>query len=350
MRIRTTSGRTTLPTGAEDETLRIVTFGEMLLRLQAPGHERLLRGSSLETHFGGSEVNVAVALAHLSASAEVVTVLPENAIGDRAVEVLLAHGVEAHATRDAGRFGLYFAERGRPPRPAQVLYDRSGSSFAAHTSWTRTVRWFDLLRGCARFHTSGITPALSPAAHRATADALEAARSVGTPTSFDLNYRGALWPDEASAGDRLRPILHGVDLLIANAFHLERCFGLRASASDDAALSEQLAAACSDLGVQSLALTDRREHEDGTQTFEALLWRGRLERSRPWKLRETERIGSGDAFTAGLIYALAAEHEDPIGLATAAGAFKLSEPGDWSTASLEEVETARAGRTTGIAR
>lgn len=330
--------------------MRIVTFGEMLLRLQAPGRERLLQTPKLETHFGGSEINVAVALAHLGAQAEVVTVLPDHALGDRALETLRAHGVECHGARDPGRLGLYFAERGHPPRPARVHYDRSGSCFARHDGWTRTVRWFDLLRGCARFHTSGITPPLSASAHRATADALEAARSVGAATSFDLNYRGALWPNEAAAGEALRPLLQGVDLLIGNAYHLKRCFDVEVSADDEERLGQQLSAACGDLGVQSLALTHRREHEDGTQSFSALLWQGRLERSRVWRLRDVERIGSGDAFTAGLLFALEAKHEDSVGFAAAAGALKLSEAGDWSSASRGEIEAALAGDTTGIDR
>ena len=335
---------------------RIVTFGEMLLRLQAPGLEAVLRSGSFEAFFGGSEINVAVGAAHLGAETVAVTVLPENDLGERALETLRAHGVSPHAPQMPGRMGLYFAERGRPPRPARVIYDRAGSVFAEHQDWSNTVRWHDVLTGADWFHTSGITPPLSSHAHRNVADGLAAARTAGVRSCFDLNYRGALWADEAACGTALRPLLEGVDLLVANAFHLQRCFGLDVSNQEEG-LESSLRRACDELGVSSLALTDRGERNDGSQDWSASLYlAGNLTRSPSWRILPVERIGGGDAFTAALLVALAKDMDkdeaeaDAVSFASACGALKLTEPGDWSTASAADVRLAQSGATTGIRR
>ncbi len=332
--------------------VRVVTFGEMLLRLQAPGHERLLRSPRLEATFGGSEINVAVALSCMGADAHVVTVVPDSPLGERAREVLRAHGVTVHSPDAGGRLGLYFAERGRPPRPAAVVYDRAGSAFAKFDAWARAVRWPDILQGAHWFHTSGITPPLSEEAHRATADALEAAHAVGARTSFDLNYRGALWADEAAAGEALRPLLVGLDLLVVNTYHLRTCFGwdVDPNAGEAGAALEK---AAEDLGVGAMALTHRCERADGSQIWSASLAAGgAVAHSTTWTVTPVERIGGGDAFTAGLLYALGSERsaQEAIHFAAAAGALKLTEPGDWSTAKAPEIEAALAGNTTGIRR
>jgi Sugar kinases, ribokinase family len=204
---------------------RILCFGEMLLRLSPPGEERFFQSPSFRTWFGGSELNVAVGLAHLGTPSAYITRLPENAVGDAALAAIRAEGVDASAVLRGGpRMGIYYVEAGADVRPMRVVYDRAGSSFSEIAE--HHVAWDQVMRDVEWLHLSGITPALGHGPAAAVRAAARAARSAGARVSLDLNYRPALW-----AGRDPRPVVAPLaaqcDLVIGNAGAFSAMLGVR---------------------------------------------------------------------------------------------------------------------------
>ena len=207
---------------------RVVTFGEIMMRLSPPGLERLLQTSTLSATFGGGEANVAVSLAHFGLDSVYVTALPAHAIGEAAVRALRAEGVRTdRIVRSGDRVGIYFAETGASQRASTVIYDRAHSSIAALAA--EAIHWPDIMAGAAWFHVSGITPALGNQAAESTRQAIEAARTAGARVSFDLNFRRKLW-SEAEAQRVVGPLLRQVDVLIANEEDLQSVLGIHVGA------------------------------------------------------------------------------------------------------------------------
>jgi 2-dehydro-3-deoxygluconokinase len=336
---------------------RTVCFGELLLRLSAPGHERLLQSPVLNATFGGGEANVAVSLAHFGMDSRLVTRLPANPVGDAAVRALRSEGVNVDAAERGGsRVGIYFAETGASQRASMVLYDRAHSSVSELEP--ATLDWPALLRGAAWFHTTGITPALGPGPAACTQAALVAAREAGATVSVDLNYRRKLW-SEADAQRIMRPLMPYVHLIVANEEDLQAVLGVPVAHSDvttgrldTAAYRAAAASAAAQYGVARVAITLRESLSASENGWSALLYDAAtktLHQSPRYVLRLVDRIGGGDSFAAGLIFALLDGRQPAAALrfAVAASALKQTIPGDFNRVSVAEVERLAAGDESG---
>ena len=326
--------------------MRVVTFGELLLRLSPPGEERLFASGQLVSYFGGAEANVAVALSHLGVRCDYVTRVPNNPIGDAAIAALQREGVGTQWIQRGGdRLGIYFVEPGADLRDMRVVYDRAGSAFAriepSDVDWPRILGG-----GAALLHASGITPALGAEPAATLAAAVACAHAQGTPVSFDLNYREALWRGR-DPRHIIEPLLRGVTLLIGNVAALQAMLGVAADADALATaggareLAEGLAQR---VGAKRVALTRRevlgpREHGWSAVLYDAD--QRSLAQSRRHRVRVVDRVGGGDSFAAALIARLLAGRDTPaeaLEFAVAASALKLTVPGDFSRASTTEVE------------
>jgi len=315
---------------------RAVTFGELLLRLSPPGEERLFESSDLVTCFGGAEANVAVALSHFGVRCDYVTRAPDNPIGDAGVAALAREGVGTEwIVRGGERLGIYFVEPGADLRAMRVVYDRAGSAFARIEP--RAVDWPRVLAGADWFHSSGITPALGDGPAAALAGAIACARAQGTHISFDLNYREALWRDR-DPRPLVEPLVRQAQLLIGNAAALRAMLAIEADDAVD--LAERLAGR---FGVERVALTRREILGPRQHGWSALLYdtkTGTLAESRRHRVEVVDRVGGGDSFAAALIARLLGGDApaEALEFAVAASALKLTVPGDFSRASVRDVE------------
>jgi 2-dehydro-3-deoxygluconokinase len=332
---------------------RAVTFGELLLRLSPPGYERLLQSPSLGATFGGGEANVAISLAHFGLDSHFVTRLPPNAVGDAALRALRAEGVGVGGVQRGGaRMGIYFAEMGASQRPSVVVYDRAHSAMCELDP--SSFRWPELLRGAAWLHTSGITPALGPGPAECTRAALLAARELGVTVSLDFNYRSTLW-SESEAQRVMRPLARSVDLLIASEEDLRTTLGvpiergsLDAGRLDVRACETAAERVVAEYGVRQIAITLRESLSASDNGWSALLYDGpskTLHRGPRYVIHLVDRIGGGDSFAAGLIFARLDGRplDQALRFAVAASALKQTIPGDFNRASVAEVERLAAG-------
>jgi 2-dehydro-3-deoxygluconokinase len=338
-------------------TVTVITFGELMLRLSPPGFERLLQSPVLSATFGGGEANVAVSLAHFGLDSHYVTRLPSHAIGDAAIRALRAEGVRTdHIARGGSRVGIYFAETGASQRASTVIYDRAQSSLSEIPA--DAVRWDRVMEGAAWFHVTGITPALGEKAIAATQAAVGAARRAGARISVDLNYRKKLWT-EAQAQAIMRPMMRDVDVVIANEEDLQSVLGVHVAGTDVAGGSldvagyrDAAARVTEEFGPTLVAITLRESLSASDNGWSGLLWDGatkRLHQSQRYSVRLVDRIGGGDSFAAGLIYALVTgrPHEAALRFAVAASALKQTIPGDFNRVSVAEVDALAKGDASG---
>lgn len=336
---------------------KVVTLGEIMLRLSPPGHERLFQSPRLEATFGGGEANVAVSLAHFGLASYYLTRLPAGPVGEGALRALRAEGVRTDfVLRGGERLGIYYAEKGASQRPSTVVYDRAGSAICQLDA--AEVDWAGLLAGAAWFHCTGITPALEPRMLALTRTALERAREGGATVSFDLNFRKKLWsPREAQ--EALRPLMSLVDVVMANEEDLQTCLGVEVTRTDVAAGRldvEAYRAAAAEVsrryGPPRVAVTLRESISASVNGWSAVLFDAASDRfltGPRYEIQLVDRIGGGDAFAAGLIFALL-EGRDPadaLAFAVAAGALKQTIPGDFNRVSVAEVERLAAGDASG---
>jgi 2-dehydro-3-deoxygluconokinase len=337
-----------------------VTFGELLLRLSPPGYERLFQSPSLGATFGGGEANVAICLAHFGLDSHFATRLPPNAVGDAGVRALRAEGVDIGAVQRGGkRMGIYFAEMGASQRPSLVVYDRAHSAMSELDP--SSFRWSELLRGVAWFHTTGLTPALGPGPAECTRAALRAARDLGVKVSLDLNYRRSLW-SESAAQEVMRPLVRSVDVLVANEEDLQTALGVpierssvEAGRLDLGAYETAAQRVVAEYGVRQVAITLRESLSASDNGWSALLYDGptkTLHRAPRYLIRLVDRIGGGDSFAAGLIFAQLDGRplDQVLRFAVAASALKQTIPGDFNRASVAEVERLAAGDESGRVR
>lgn len=357
---------------------RVVTYGEIMGRLAAPGFLRLQQAlpGPLDVTFGGAEANVAASLAMLGAQAAFVTALPSSAIGDACVASLKALGIDTrHILRtDEGRLGLYFLETGANQRPSQVVYDRAGSA----VSLTAADRydWPAIFDGAVWFHVTGITPSISQPAAEATLAAARAAKTAGLTVSCDLNYRKKLWrwqpstPPKQLAEQTMRQVLPYVDLVVANEEDCAAVLGIHAAHTDvDAGdlriasypdVARQLVAQFPN--VTKVGITLRESISASHNNWGAMLYCAAEDRAyfapvqngayRPYEIRNiVDRVGGGDAFAGGLIFALtSAELNSPhtaVRFAAAASCLAHSIVGDFNCSSRAEVESFMAGSGSG---
>jgi len=310
--------------------MSVLTFGELLLRLSPPGEERLLESPVLHTNFGGAEANVAVALRHLGVPSSYITRLPDGPLGDSGVEALRREGVAVdRVIRGGSRLGLYFVEPGADLRAMRVVYDRAGSAFSQITP--ADLDWPAALAGARWLHGTGITPALGEGPAAALTAGFAAARERGVTVSLDLNYREALWRGR-DPRTVLEPLARRADVLIGNREAVRAMLGVEAN-------GEELA---NRFGCRAVAITQReilgpREHAWSAVLYDAAT--RTLARSARHVVQVVDRVGGGDSFSAGLVAALLAEQspQDAAEFATAAGALKLGQAGDFGRSTAADV-------------
>jgi 2-dehydro-3-deoxygluconokinase len=336
---------------------KVVTFGEIMLRLSPPGFERFLQSPVFSATFGGGEANAAVSLAQFGIDSVYVTRLPKQDIGEAAVRALRAEGVRTDfIVRGGDRIGIYFVEAGASQRPSSVIYDRARSAISEMDPGT--VDWGRVFNGADWFHVTGITPALGDRAAACTREALEAAKKAGVRVSVDLNFRKKLW-SEAKAQEVMRPLMRHVDVVIANEEDIQSVLGLQVPDTDVTAghlnldgykrVAQQLT---SELGPPMVAITLRESVSASDNGWSAALWdqsRQQFHVSQRYDVRLVDRVGGGDSFAAGLIYGLVTgrDPEASLRFAVAASALKQTIPGDFNRMSVAEVDRLEKGDTSG---
>lgn len=337
----------------------IVTFGEIMLRLSPPGQLRFQQARSFDLVYGGGESNVAVSLANFGLPSEFVTRLPASAIGEACLQFIRQYGVRIdHVLRGGDRLGIYFLEHGAVQRGSNVIYDRSGSSFA--TIQPGMLDWPAIFEGAGWFHWTGITPAISQGAAAACLEAVQAARDQGLVVSCDLNYRAKLWKWGRPAGEVMRELVALCDVAVGNEEDADKVFGIRAAGADVTAgrvEAEKYAAVCQGLAaqfpnLQTIAITLRGSLSASHNSWSAVLWHaGELLQAARYEITHiVDRVGAGDSFVAGLIYGLlqyGPDRQRALEFATAASALKHTVFGDFNQVSPAEVEKLAGGDRSG---
>jgi len=341
-------------------TPRVVTFGEIMLRLSPPGFERFLQSPVLSATYGGGEANVAISLSQFGLQSVFVTALPKHAIGDGAIRALRAEGVDtSHIVRSGDRVGIYFAETGASQRASTVIYDRARSSISEIAP--DAVDWNGVMTGAAWFHVTGITPALGERAAAATSAAVAAARRAGARVSVDLNFRKKLW-SEAAAQQTMKPLMKNVDVVIANEEDLQSVLGVPVKGADVtggtldvSGYRDAVERVTREFGPAIVAVTLRESVSASDNGWSAVLWDAAtrtLHRSQRYDVRVVDRIGGGDSFAAGLIYAMVTGRplDRALRFAVAASALKHTIPGDFNRLSVAEVDALEKGDASGRVR
>ena len=330
---------------------RVVTFGEIMLRLAPEGYYRFIQATSLGATYGGGEANVAVSLANYGLDAAFVTKLPAHDIGQAAVNEMRRYGVDvSHIVRGGDRVGIYFLEKGASQRPSKVIYDRAGSAIA--TATTADFDWDKILEGADWFHFTGITPALGPNVAAICEEAVKAAKARGITVSCDLNYRKKLWTRQ-QAGETMGRLCQYVDVCIANEEDAKDVFGIEAANTDITggkldhkgyeSVARQLAER---FGFQMVAITLRTSISASENNWAGMLFDGReCYFSREYNMKIVDRVGGGDSFGAGIIYGCLSEKApaDILAFAVAASCLKHTIEGDINHVSVAEVETLAGG-------
>ncbi len=336
---------------------RVVTFGEIMLRLKPPGAERFFQSPRFEATFGGGEANVAAGLARFGCDVAYVSVIPANAIGDACVGELRRQGIDTtHVVRKGSRLGIYFLEAGASQRPSLVIYDRAGAAIAE--ARRGDVDWDKSFSGAAWFHITGITPALSQSAADLSLEAVSAAHGLGLTVSCDLNFRKNLWKYGKSAPEVMGEIVKHVDVLMANEEDCQHVLGIKADIDVEAGtldparyreLAERVLAAHP--SVKNIAITLRESRSADDNGWSGVLHDGKeFHVSKKYEIRDiVDRVGSGDTFSAGLIYGLLhlGSPAEALEFAVAASCLKHSIPGDLPLLSAGEVKALMAGSGSG---
>lgn len=335
--------------------MRIITFGEIMLRLAPPGYTRFSQASSFEATYGGGEANVAVSLANFGLDAAFVSKLPTHAIGQSAVNDLRKYGVDTSLiTRGGERVGIYYLEKGASQRASQVIYDRAYSAIALANP--TDFNWDEIFEGADWFHFSGITPALSKTIAEITLEACKQAKAKNVKVSCDLNYRKKLWSSE-EANVCMSELMKYVDICIANEEDAEKVFQIKASKNDVEAgqlnhegyidVAKQIKERFVTSGV---AITLRESISANDNLWSAMYYDGETAHfSKKYPLHIVDRVGGGDSLAAGLIYALLNHYEsaNAIEFAVGASCLKHSIEGDYNRVSVEEVNNLINGDTSG---
>ena len=338
--------------------MKAVTFGEVMLRLKAPGHERFFQSPRLEATFGGGEANVAVSLSNYGMDAAFVTLLPENDLARACVNELRGLGVDtSRIVYGPGRVGIYFLETGSNQRASKVIYDRADSAIAL--AGPGTIDWDKAFAGAGWLHITGITPAISQGAADLSLEAVQAAKRLGLHVSCDLNYRKNLWKYGETAQQVMSELVKHVDTAIANEEDFQMSLGITAGEHDveageiDYAAYEAIAkkAMAKFPNLKRVAITLRQSVSADRNFWQASLYDGsKFMLSRRYELTDiVDRVGGGDSFCGGLIYGLN-HYEDPqqaLEFAVAASCLKHTINGDYNRVSRSEVEALMKGSGSG---
>lgn len=333
--------------------MRIITFGEIMLRLRPEGFERFFQSSRLEATFGGGEANVAVSLANFGEDVAFITVLPDNPLGIACRDELRKYGVDTkEIIFSEGRLGIYFLETGSNQRPSKVVYDRADSCMSR--AQPGAFEWPRIFWNADWFHISGITPAISESAASLSLDAVKAARRAGVTVSIDLNYRKNLWKYTDSPKAIMSELAEYVDVVIANEEDIQKSLGITCEADVtkgklDESQYETLAKALTTRypNVKAVAITLRESKSANHNDWSACLYTGEnFYVSKKYEIRDiVDRVGGGDSFSAGLIYGFNhyPERSDALEFAVAASCLKHTIGGDFNRVSVKEIEALMGG-------
>lgn len=335
--------------------MKVVTFGEVMLRLAPENYLRFVQSEKYEATFGGAEANVAVSLANYGADAAFVTKLPAHEIGQAAVNSLRKFGVDTSLiVRGGDRVGIYYCEKGASQRPSKVIYDRAGSSIAAAKA--EDFNWDKIFDGVNWFHFTGITPALSDETAKITLEACRKAKEKGITVSCDLNFRKKLWSKE-KAGEVMGEVCKYVDYCIANEEDAKDVFGIEADNTDIntgkldrngyISVAKKLTEKFNFKGV---AITLRESLSANDNNWSGMLYtNGEAVFSKKYAMHIVDRVGGGDSFGGGLIYSLlnGYDAQRAIEFAVAASCLKHSIEGDYNMVSVSEVEALAKGNASG---
>lgn len=330
---------------------KVVTLGEIMLRLSTPNHKRFIQADSFDVNYGGGEANVCVALAHYGLDAKFVTKVPAHDIGQSAVNALRRYGVDTgFIARGGDRLGIYFLESGASQRASKVIYDRAHAAIAEAD--VKDFDWNTIFEGVDWFHFTGITPALGDKATAITLEACKAAKETGVTVSVDLNFRKKLWTP-VKANEVMSSLMQYVDVCIGNEEDAELVFGIKAAHTDitkgeiDHGAYEMVAKQLIErFGFKYVASTLRESYSASDNGWSALLYDGEKSYlSKKYDVRIVDRVGGGDSFASGLIYGLVTEmpSQEALEFAVAASALKHTIHGDFNLVSKEEVETLMQG-------
>ena len=334
---------------------KVVTFGELMLRLAPENYLRFVQSSKYEATFGGAEANVAVSLANYGVDCAFVSKLPVHEIGQAAVNSLRAFGVDtSHIVRGGSRVGIYYCEKGASQRPSKVIYDRAHSAIAE--AGAEEFDWKKIFEGVEWFHFTGITPALSDEAAKACLAAVKAAKESGVTVSCDLNFRKKLWSKE-KAGKVMGELCQYIDYCIANEEDAKDVFGIEADNSDiyggklDREGYVSVAKKLTDrFGFKGVAITLRESKSANDNDWSGMLYTGgKAYFSKKYSIHIVDRVGGGDSFGGGLIYSLLSGYDPQktIEFAVAASCLKHSIEGDCNMVSVQEVSNLAGGDASG---
>lgn len=337
---------------------KVVTFGEIMLRLSPPGYQRFGQARAFDVIYGGGESNVAVSLAHFGMPVDFVTRLPNNDLGDACIQFVRQYGVGVDKiVRGGDRLGIYFLEMGTMQRGSKVIYDRAHSSIA--TVERGMIDWQAVFSDADWFHWTGITPAISAGTAAVCLEAVQVAKQMGLTVSCDLNYRKNLWKWGKSAGEVMPELVRYCDVAIGNEEDAAKVFGIHAPDTDvttGKVEADKYRYVCEELhrqfdGLNTIAVTLRGSISASHNTWSGVLWRGGVFYSgAQYDITHiVDRVGGGDAFGAGLIYGLRTG-DDPqkaLDFAIAASCLKHSILGDFNLVSVDEIEKLMKGDASG---
>lgn len=337
--------------------MKFLTFGEIMLRLKSPGHERFFQSPMLEATFGGGEANVAVSLANYGQDVSFLTVLPNNAIADECIKELRRFAVDTkRIVRGEGRLGIYYLEGGANQLPSKVVYDRAYSAIAL--AKPGDIDWDKALEGVDWFHITGITPAISESAMELSLESVKEAKKRGITVSCDLNYRKNLWKYGKKAAEVMRELANYVDVAIANEEDVQKSLEITVDVNVESgeldrakykALGDKVLAAYPNMKM--IAITLRESHSADWNGWAACLNdRDNFYVSKKYEIRDIiDRVGGGDSFAGGLIYGLNNydNKQQALEFAVAASCLKHSIIGDFNRVGVSDVEKLMGGDGTG---
>ena len=334
---------------------KVITFGEIMLRLATPGHLRFAQANSFEATFGGGEANVAVSLANYGIETEFVTRLPENDIAESCLKDLWGLGVGTRfCIRGGDRIGIYFLETGAVARASKVIYDRAHSSLSGIQP--EMIDWQRIFDGADWFHWTGITPAISDGAAKTCLEAIKAANRLGLTVSCDLNYRKKLWNYGKTATEVMPELVAGCDVIIGNEEDAEKVFGIKPEnfkAEDGMIDNTRFESVARQLMAKfpkamKVAITLRGSINADHNSWSSILFNGKeLISAKTYDISDiVDRVGGGDSFCGGLIYGLltyAGDDKKALEFATAASCLKHTITGDYNRATVSEVKSLMGG-------
>ena len=337
--------------------MKVLTFGEVMLRLRTPGHERFFQSNMMEATFGGGEANVAVSLANYGMNSEYFTILPNNDMGSYCINELRRFGVDTKKIqRGEGRMGIYFLENGANQLPSKVIYDRAYSAISL--AKPGDVDWDKVFDGIDWFHITGITPAIRESAMELSLESVKAAKAKGITVSCDLNYRKNLWKYGKKASEVMREMAKYIDVAIANEEDVQKSLELTVDVNVESgeldrskykALGDKVLTAYPNMKM--IAITLRESHSADWNGWAACLNDGKtFYESKKYEIRDIiDRVGGGDSFAGGLIYGLNnyEDKQQALEFAVAASCLKHSIIGDFNRVGVSDVEKLMGGDGTG---